>query len=108
MASSLRKEELEDLLPWYVNGTLPLGVRADVEEGLRQHPEVARDLGLLDELASAMCADHPWPCAEAGLNKLMRRVAADLTPRPALKAARGTSSPDQVDADETSLRPTGC
>ena len=49
MTQDMEREEIEQLLPWYVTGRLDRAERSKVESYLRQHPDVAGQLNLIRE-----------------------------------------------------------
>jgi hypothetical protein len=74
-------ERFEELLPWYVNGTLKGEDRAFVETYLEQHPEARSELDWYRSLQQRVQENAPAVPATIGLAKAMRLIQGD---RPSL------------------------
>lgn len=71
------KERFEELLPWYVNGTLPAEDRAFVESYLEQHPEARGELEWFRSLQQRVQENAPAVPATIGLARAMRLIQGD-------------------------------
>lgn len=71
-------EELELLLPWYVNGTLDAAQRQRIDEALAHDERLRRALALAREDQEAVVAAHEMiaPPSTAPLDRIMAEVAA--------------------------------
>jgi len=82
------KSRFDELLPFYVNGTLEESDRAWVDEYLREHPKSAAELQWYRTLQDTMQRDAPAVSAEVGLDKVMARIRGERAPaRAAAKPA---------------------
>lgn len=70
-------ERFDELLPWYVNGTLGAEDRAWVEEQLARHPEARAELEWLRSLQSRMLENAPTVPATIGLARTMQLIRGD-------------------------------
>jgi hypothetical protein len=70
-------ERFEELLPWYVNGSLGAEDRAFVEGYLEQHPEVRGELDWYRSLQRRVQENAPAVPATIGLAKAMRLIQGD-------------------------------
>lgn len=70
-------ERFEELLPWYVNGSLGAEDRAYVEAYLEQHPEVRGELDWYRSLQRRVQENAPAVPATIGLAKAMRLIQGD-------------------------------
>ena len=68
------QDRFDELLPWYVNGTLMNGDRMWMDEFVRLHPEAASELCLQQTLQTTLREDAPAVPADIGLDKLMQRL----------------------------------
>ncbi|MCX4192333.1 anti-sigma factor family protein [Methylophaga sp. OBS1] len=78
MNDSLSREEVELLLPFYLNGTLDESEKQQVEQAFENHPALEEELNFLRELktevqAMPMANNSP---GEMGLKRLQRQLAA--------------------------------
>jgi hypothetical protein len=71
------KERFEELLPWYVNGSLGSEDRAFVEAWLAQHPEARSELDWYRSLQRRVQENAPAVPATIGLAKAMRLIQGD-------------------------------
>lgn len=69
-----RNDHPDDLLPWYVNGTLSRGERQDVETHLQSCERCRQKISWLQTLRVEVKADAVGSPGEFGLNRLMREV----------------------------------
>lgn len=70
-------DRFEELLPWYVNGSLGAEDRAFVEAYLEQHPEVRGELDWYRSLQRRVQENAPAVPATLGLAKAMRLIQGD-------------------------------
>lgn len=81
MNDSLSREEVELLLPFYLNGTLDESEKEQVEQAFENHPELEEELNFLRQLktevqAMPMAINSP---GEMGLKRLQQQLAAKPT-----------------------------
>jgi hypothetical protein len=74
------KSRFDELLPFYVNGTLEESDRAWVDEYLREHPKSAAELQWYRTLQDTMQRDAPAVSAEVGLDQVMARIRGERAP----------------------------
>ena len=74
------KTRFDELLPFYVNGTLEPTDREWVDAYLREHPKSAAELQWYRSLQDTMQRDAPAVSAEVGLDKVMARIRAERAP----------------------------
>lgn len=79
-------QRFEELLPWYVNGSLGAEDRAFVEAYLEQHPEAKGELEWYRSLQQRVQEDAPAVPATIGLARAMRLIQGD---RPTLSERIG-------------------
>lgn len=70
-------DRFEELLPWYVNGSLGAEDRAFVEAHLEQHPELRSELDWYKSLQRRVQENAPAVPATLGLAKAMRLIQGD-------------------------------
>ena len=70
-------DRFEELLPWYVNGSLGADDRAFVEAYLEQHPEARGELDWYKSLQRRVQENAPAVPATIGLAKAMRLIQGD-------------------------------
>lgn len=73
------KSRFDELLPFYVNGTLDDSDRAWVDTYLRDHPKSAAELQWYRTLQDTMQRDTPAVAAEVGLDRVMARIRGERT-----------------------------
>ena len=71
------KERFEELLPWYVNGSLGAEDRAFVDAYLEQHPEARGELEWYSSLQKRVQENAPAVPATIGLARAMRLIQGD-------------------------------
>jgi anti-sigma factor RsiW len=71
------KERFEELLPWYVNGSLGAEDRAWVDAYLEQHPESRSELDWYQSLQQRVKENVPPVPATIGLARAMRLIQGD-------------------------------
>ncbi len=80
----------DELLPFYVNGSLSDADRAWVDAYLHEHPEVAAELSWTRSLQTQLREDLPAVSAEVGLERTLRRIRSEGT---ATQRERRVASP---------------
>ncbi|WP_427913447.1 anti-sigma factor family protein [Ramlibacter sp. MMS24-I3-19] len=70
-------DRFEELLPWYVNGSIGAEDRAFVEAYLEQHPDAAGELDWYRSLQRRVQENAPAVPATIGLAKAMRLIQGD-------------------------------
>ena len=70
-------ESIDELIPWYVNGTLGADDRERVEAYLKQHPEATAELNWYRSLSQRIQDNAPVVPATLGLDKVMARIHRD-------------------------------
>jgi len=88
------KSRFDELLPFYVNGTLAEADRAWVESYLHEHPAAAAELRWYESLQTKLREDVPAVSSEIGLERTMRRIRNE---GPAPQRARQAASPSLVE-----------
>ena len=105
------KARFDELLPFYVNGTLPADERAEVEAWLREHPKAEAELRWYESLTAKLKEDVPAVSSEVGLERALRRIR---TEGPAPQVARRAATPSLLErardwlaslVPQTALRP---
>ena len=82
-SSNTIHEDVDGLLPWYVNGTLSPDERDYVEAHISDCPEYADELAALRRIARAVQEEIPTPLvAEPDSDRLNRLLDAELSSRP--------------------------
>lgn len=70
-------DRFNELLPWYVNGTLSDEDRTFVERHLAEHPDARAEFDWFESLQSRMHENTPAVPATIGLSKVMRLIQGD-------------------------------
>jgi hypothetical protein len=73
----IMKERVEELLPWYANGSLGAEDRAWVEAYMAQHPESRSELDWYRSLQARVQENAPAVPATIGLARTMRLIQGD-------------------------------
>jgi len=82
------KSRFDELLPFYVNGTLGEADRAFVEDYLREHPSAKAEMQWYESLQTKLRSEVPPVSSEVGLERALRRIHAEgPVPRAARRAA---------------------
>lgn len=85
------KQRFDELLPFYVNGTLAEADRDWVEAYLREHPKSAAELKWYESLQARLREDVPAVSSEVGMERAMKRIRGErvhkATARPAPSAS---------------------
>ncbi|MDZ5461499.1 anti-sigma factor family protein [Azohydromonas lata] len=73
----MNDQRLEELLPFYVNGTLAESEREQVERWLQAHPDAQAEAQWLRSLQTRVREDVPPVSAEVGLERALRRIRTE-------------------------------
>jgi hypothetical protein len=84
----------DELLPFYVNGTLDAADRAWVDAYVREHPTAASELAWARSLRQRLQEDVPAVSSEVGLDRAMRRIRGE---RPVAQRERRQEPSSLVD-----------
>ena len=84
----------DELLPFYVNGTLPEADRAWVDDYLRDHPAARAELHWARSLQSRLRDDVPAVSSEVGLERALARIRSE---GPAPQRARRAAGPSLLE-----------
>jgi hypothetical protein len=84
----------EELLPFYVNGTLDENDRAWVDGYLREHPAAAAELDWTRSLQARIHEDVPAVSSEVGMERALRRIHSE---GPAPVRARQAAAPSLLE-----------
>lgn len=88
--------DLQELLPFYVNGTLKGAERQSVEQALRDDPALQNELDYLKGLrAEVKAQDFGTPPGELGLKRLQRSIAAEKLKNDPIARARSKITREQ-------------
>lgn len=83
------KAKFDELLPFYVNGTLGEADRGWVEQYLREHPTARGELQFYESLQRRLREDVPAVSSEVGLERALQRIRTEgprpLAPRAAVR-----------------------
>lgn len=85
------KSRFDELLPFYVNGTLTEADHAFVETYLREHPKSAAELNWYQSLQTKLQADVPAVSSEVGLERAMQRIRGERAPAATARPAQTPS-----------------
>lgn len=89
----MKPNDLSELLPWYVNGTLAEEERAQVDAWLAQSPDARAELATLKAVHKQLHDQPVLPASDLGWARLKRDISATKPKRqwwqPALAAAAG-------------------
>lgn len=100
------RRRFEELLPWYVNGSLEAESRQWIEAQLATHPELHAELRLTEALQTQTRAAVPEVAPDLGLDRLMQRIHAERTPaRPRAREPEQPSLWARISAFFESIRP---
>jgi hypothetical protein len=84
----------DELLPFYVNGTLAEADREWVDAYLREHAQAAAELDGCRTLQTRICADVPAVSSEVGLERALGRIRRE---GPAPQQARRAATPSRME-----------
>jgi hypothetical protein len=83
------KSRFDELLPFYVNGTLPEADRAWVDAYLNEHPAEAAEVQWVQSLQTRVREDVPPVSSEVGMERALRRIRTEgPKPQQARRAAK--------------------
>jgi hypothetical protein len=85
--------QFDELLPFYVNGTLAEADRAGVDEYLRDHPVARAELHWVRSLQGRLRDEAPAVSSEVGLERAMERIRRE---GPAPQQARRAAQPSPL------------
>jgi hypothetical protein len=88
------KSRFDELLPFYVNGTLSETDRGWVDSYVREHPAAAAELHWCKALQTKIREDVPAVSSEVGMERALRRIRSE---GPAPLAARRAASPSAME-----------
>ena len=88
------KTRFDELLPFYVNGTLSTDDRAWFDSFLREHPQHSAELNWCEALQTKVRADVPAVSSEVGLERTLKRLRSE---GPAPQAARRAAQPSAME-----------
>lgn len=74
------KARFDELLPFYVNGSLSEADRGFVEDYLREHPKAAAELHWYQSLQKKLHDDAPAVSSEVGLERALHRIRTEGPP----------------------------
>lgn len=81
--------QLDELLPFYVNGTLQESERAWVDDALREHPKARAQLDWYRSLQERLREDVPPVSGEIGMERALHRIRTEgPMPQPARRVAQ--------------------
>ena len=86
------KARFDELLPFYVNGTLSEADRGWIEDYLREHREARAELQWYQSLQTKLREDVPAVSSEVGLERVMQRIHGESA-APAKRAAARSGPP---------------
>ncbi len=87
------KSRFDELLPFYVNGTLNADDRLWIEHYLREHPQAANELNWLRSVQAVTQEEAVPVSSEVGLERVIHRIRAE---RPAASTAVPASFVERV------------
>lgn len=76
------RRRFEEMLPWYVNGTLERESRQWFETQLATHPELRSELEFTETIQARVQASVPQVAPDLGLDTLMSRIHAERASAP--------------------------
>jgi hypothetical protein len=88
------KPHFDELLPFYVNGTLSAADRAWVEGYLHEHPTARAELQWYESLQTRLHEDVPAVSSEIGMERALRRIRAES---PAAQRSRRPAAPSPLE-----------
>lgn len=87
MMDQNNRTRFDEMLPWYVNGTLAADDRVWFEQQLERHPELGAECQWTQSLQQKMRESAPEVTAELGFDRLMARIRHERETTPAPRAA---------------------
>jgi hypothetical protein len=91
----------DELLPFFVNGTLDEADRTWVEAYLREHPAAAAELAWFRSLQARLQEDVPAVSSEVGMERALRRIHGAA---PAAERSRHAAAPSDAAAPSVFVR----
>ena len=88
------KNRFDELLPFYVNGTLSDADRSWFDSYVQEHPQAAAELHWCKTLQTKIREDQPAVSSEVGMERALRRIR---TEGPAAQAARRAATPSTAE-----------
>ena len=88
------KPHFDELLPFYVNGTLSTADRTWVEGYLNEHPTARAELQWYESLQTRLHEDVPAVSSEIGMERALRRIRAE---NPAAHRSRRPAAPSPLE-----------
>jgi hypothetical protein len=88
------KPRFDELLPFYVNGTLSAADRTWVEGYLNEHPTARAELQWYESLQTRLHEDVPAVSSEIGMERALRRIRAE---NPAAQRSRRPATPSPLE-----------
>ncbi len=83
-------DRFEELLPWYVNGTLNDSDRAWMDQYLRDHPQALQNLAYHQRLAQQMQREFDDVPEDIGLQRVLARIQPNASTKPASSKVKKT------------------
>jgi anti-sigma-K factor RskA len=80
-------EQIEQWIPWYVNGTLGTKERAAMDRYLATDADARAEIALLSHAATAMKSSVGRVPTDRGLDRALARIRAEKSPHPAKRNA---------------------
>lgn len=77
MTPAESKRQFEELLPWFVNGTLTRQDQEWMEGYLKAHPEAGTELRLTQALQARVQASVPQTAPDLGMDRLLHRIRSE-------------------------------
>ncbi len=79
---NVRDEDIEALLPWYVNGTLSADEKEQVEQALKRSENLREELAFLQNVSSSVKAETPPEVSELGWRRLQKQIQKEESVQP--------------------------
>ncbi len=76
------RERFQELLPWYINGTLGDVDRAWMDEYMASHPEARSEFTFFESMATTMQRKAEGVPETVGMARLFQRIEAERAPIP--------------------------
>lgn len=70
----MTERRVEELLPWYVNGTLNDEERQQVESLLQSSEDARKELAILQQLSNEIQSESPTEFSELGWKRLQKKI----------------------------------
>jgi hypothetical protein len=86
------KQRFDEMLPFYVNGTLAEADRDWVETYLREHPKSAAEIKWYESLQARLREDVPAVSSEVGLERAMKRIRGERVQKAPARPAASVST----------------